>query len=200
MENAYQHLLAEAIVRNLKFGIDVPNDELRSLRTNSHTSFSTLDNIQGAFSHVYKSLGGFSSDDLKGNCIKYGIEAKSLFDEYLGITSVLTVGYVIDNGKEYYRFGEQGIERLINRMPEKNHKINAHVWLTLPTFEVLDLTYLETKQNLAGMPFTTETGFKYVFDSVVGVYFKHKLEYCPMLVGQDSLFKLGFASYQNVEA
>ncbi len=199
MEGTYQNVFLEAIDRTLKFKMELPNEDLGFLGK-AQKAFSNTDNVKGVFTHVHRSLGGFTAEDLKGACIKYGILAKPYFENYLDTKAVLTVGYVIDNGTELYKFGDTEINNLIRRMPEKYTKAVVHVWLTLPSFEIIDLTYLESKRNLAGLPFNEEIGFSYVFESVENLYLKQRLVYCPMLVGVDSLFKLGLASLVNNEA
>lgn len=193
MDNTYKSLFSEAIERTVKFRMDLPNEDLGAIGK-VNTLFGTPENIQEAFTHVYKSLGGFDSEEISGGCVKYSMLSKKHFEDYLNTKTVLTVGYIVDKGQEFFKFGEKEIQSLIDSQPEKYRRANFHVWLTLPGFEIIDLTYLETKRNVMGVPFNQETGFKYVFRNVEELYYKQSLVYCPLLVGEDSLFKMGIVS------
>lgn len=197
MDDSYKRYFVEAVGRTAKFQINTPLEDL--IRLGNHTEkYVTPENQTGVGLHIYKSLGGFTAEEITAQCIKYSMMSKPLIDEYLGIRTILTVGYVIDRGNEVFKFGENDIINMMNQSPEKyqNKLANVHVWLTLPSFEIFDLTYRESKNTIANNPFNSERGFDFIFNSLESLYYKQQLAYVPMLVGEDSIFKLGLAKHE----
>ena len=190
-DDSYKTYFAEAVERTTRFQINTPIEDLKDFGKTT-TSYVSPENQIGVGLHIYKSLGGFTADDITAQCIKYSLLSKPLIDEYLGIKTILTVGYIIDKGHELFKFRDSDIINMMNQTPEKhqNKKAGVHVWLTLPSFEIFDLTYRESKNAIANNPFNSERGFDFIFNSLESLYYKQQLAYVPMLVGEDSLFKL----------
>lgn len=195
MYNSYKNYFGEAIRRTATFKMDLPNEDLVNLGKDTNR-YSTQENQIGVGQHIYKSLGGFTAEDITAQCLKYSRLSKPLIDEYLGIHTILTIGYVIDRGNERFKFGETDIINMMNQSPEKySSKVaNVHAWLTLPSFEIFDLTFRESKNAIANNPFNAERGFDFIFNSLESLYYKQQLAYVPMLVGNDCLFKLNLAA------
>lgn len=195
MYNSYKNYFGEAISRTAAFKMGLPNEDLVNLGKDTNR-YSTHENQMGVGQHIYKSLGGFTAKDITAQCLKYSILSKPLIDEYLGIKTILTIGYVVDGGKERFKFGDIDIVNMMNKSPEKysSKAANVHAWLTLPSFEIFDLTFRESKNDIANYPFNAERGFDFIFNSLDSLHSKQQLVYVPMLVGNDCLFKLNLAA------
>lgn len=191
MNQAYQRDFRNAILRTGKFRMHAPFEDIVRFPTERRT-FETKENKQGAFLHVHKSLDKFTSDDVTAQCIRYSLFSKPYFDEYLNAKTVITLGSLIDDGKEHFKFDDAYIYRRITSAANLENTANIHVWLTLPSFEIIDLTYLESKKNIAGKPFSKETCFEYIFSNAQSIYTDKDILYRPMLVGEDALAKMKF--------
>lgn len=200
MDDSYTKYLVDAVIRTAKFQIAPPLEDLKNLG-NVRVSYSTPENQIGVGLHIYKSLGGFTHEDIIAQCIKYSLFSKPLIDEYLGIRTILTVGYVIDKGNEVFKFGDSDIINMMNQTPEKHHnkKAGVHVWLTLPSLEIFDLTYRESNKTINNIPLNNERSFDFIFNSLESLYYKEQLVYVPMLVGEESLFKLNLVKQLSNE-
>lgn len=194
MYDAYKNNFAKAVLRTADFRMDLPNEDLINFGRDN-TNYAIPENQKGVGRHIYKSLGGFTAEDITGQCIKFSILSKPLIDGYLGIKTALTIGYVIDGGIERFKFGDSDIVKMMNQSPGKllSQRANIHVWLTLPSFEIFDFAFRESKNAIANNPFNRERGFDFIFNSLESLYLKQQLFYVPMLVGNDCLFKLNLA-------
>jgi|GEM_PF-5170865 len=195
MDSVYKSCFAEAIGRTAKYQIELSNEDIRSIWTHDR-KYVTKENYTSVGQHIFNSIGANHAYHTAFECLKYSVLSKPLIDEYLGIKTLLTIGYIVENGREPYKFSEVDIINMIHRTPTKYFNQNAciHIWLTLPSFEIFDLTLLETKNTSNGNPFHKGRGYDYIFDSIENIFNRYKFTYMPMLIGVDSLVKLNLLS------
>lgn len=131
-------------------------------------------------------LEGFTSyEQLVGQCLQVHLAAKSVIEDWLSCPVFYTLGWVDDGSpKGIFRFDDDDIK---NKLENGHHEptINIHAWLTLPTYEVIDLTLTTTLCLLQGLK-----------DGGGGVLAKKAddfkgFSYRPMLVGDEYLKRIG---------
>lgn len=188
MIEIYKNRFSDAIARTARLGFDLPNEELLKLRLIGEL-FCTDENRIGLMQHLQQELGNFFGEEREFNAIQACLAAKNSVEEFLGVSAIFTWGGVEHNGTNVFRCNQDDIMQLYNKQLPKEGRLNAYAWLTLPSFEVIDLSYLELLQRredkVSNAAFT-----KYIFGDVKEVYGKHHLVYSPMMVGTDSLIKL----------
>ncbi|MBA3682818.1 MAG: hypothetical protein H0W73_16890 [Bacteroidetes bacterium] len=194
MFEEYQQLFSESIFRTIESGITISQDELVKLRV-SKKRYSQPESKAGLLKYMFSCLGNIKPDDINGNNgIQNILRFKPYLEDYLDTATTLTIGGVNYKGKLSIDFGTKEVRTLLyDLMPDYN-KINVHVWLTLPTLEIIDLTFLEMQNNQRGLSFNNPREFEYIFDSLDNISYKESITYKPMLLGCDSLYKLDLVS------
>jgi len=115
----------------------------------------------------------------------FHLGVKPFLEEYLSSDVYYTIGYLVkDKGRLYYLTDD-----MIESMLEEgfnNDRIYIHVWLILPTMEILDFTFLTVYAELANKP------------DRKGEFYMGKAEelnddifYYPVLIGDGFLRKYG---------
>lgn len=113
---------------------------------------------------------------------------KPIVDKYLGIETILTVGYItLGNNDDRFYINEQLAKQMIN---SKNHNdiVRFHTWLTLPSTEILDFT-LGNSFALANSKIPKA---EYIFRHPMNL---DSLTFHPIIIGEDFLIKTGFLKH-----
>ena len=129
----------------------------------------------------------FHSGSLAFNCHKVSYYMKSVLEKYFRTELYLTIGYFAVESKNSFYLDEEIIDTLFNKSyPIEDKGIPFHVWLTLPSLEIIDFTF---GQSFA---FNSEEQIpldEFLFrhpDNLIG-----SLKYVPVLIGEDFLSKIG---------
>lgn len=189
MNEIYKSRFSDAIARTARLGFDLPNEELTKLRLNAALFFN-YENKEGLLQHLSRVLGNLR-DQIEGdNGIHMSLAAKSAIEEYLGVPAIFTWGAMEHKGAHVFKCEQEEIMSLFNHILPKPGKINIHAWLTLPSFEVIDLFYLDYFSRQKDKVSSPEKTFDYIFGDVKDVFGSQQIVYSPMMIGSDSLIKL----------
>ena len=131
-----------------------------------------------------------------GQCINLHIEISKVIKQKLEINSILTIGYVNIAGQDFYKF-EKFDSNLFRVQADKKEVVDIHAWLTLPSYEIIDLTFLAHISYVSSTPEKKEqlkkaTSFPYYFGSPDFLYSDELVIYHPKYVGEDILRKNRF--------
>ncbi|MEY8213884.1 MAG: hypothetical protein RPR97_05290, partial [Colwellia sp.] len=96
--------------------------------------------IMDEFSGTFKS---WSDEDFVGQCLKSHVLFLPKVENILGEKVTFTIGYIESKEQNYFKFSEGNAEDWMSRGMPKN-TANIHAWLTLPSSEIIDLTFLPT--------------------------------------------------------
>ncbi|MFA6191814.1 MAG: hypothetical protein WC665_05615 [Sulfurimonas sp.] len=118
-------------------------------------------------------------------CYILNYKIKKILDEQLDYNFMYTIGYIELDGEPRFKSTEKDLFKMIqNSRPDYNNDgVKIHVWLTLPSMEIVDLT----------LPTTLQYKFPEIPDgSVLKMHTdnNHYLRYKPQLVGDDFFKKL----------
>ncbi|XHH29424.1 hypothetical protein WIW49_00290 [Xanthomonas euroxanthea] len=123
--------------------------------------------------------------DLAGQCFAVHVAAAPLIEKEFGVAAVPTFGWIKLPTEELFRTDEHALARyLVEGVPSR--KLNLHCWLTLSSFEIVDITMLTSMAVVNG----TDEGLG-------GIIAKHwrelinGLEYHPQLIGEEYLERTG---------
>lgn len=138
-------------------------------------------------------LGGLISElvselqpkDLVGQCFAVHLAAAPLIEKEFGLSAVPTLGWISLSNEELFHTDEQDLGRyMIEGIPSR--RMNLHCWLTLSSFEIVDITIATSFAIVNG----TDEGLG-------GVLAKHwsaitgGVQYHPQLVGEEYLERTG---------
>ena len=124
-------------------------------------------------------------------CIGNHLNAINFIRNLLGITPLFTVGYVTIGDEKYHEFSEDDLRGwLITSLPDPA-RFSGHAWLTLPSLEIIDFTFLATYAFVQYQKTGENIG--------MGVLARHAddvqgLTYIPVAAGSDIPEKIGALS------
>ncbi len=194
MFDEYYRLFSEAVSRTSDSGITISENEIVKLKA-SRKRYSLPDNKRGLLKYMFSCLGNLKPVDIDGSIgIQKIVRFKPYLEAYLDTRTTITIGAVNYKGQLSTHFNNNDLKTLLPGLMPDYNKVNVHVWLTLPTLEVIDLTFLEIQNNLRGLSFNNPREFEYIFDSLDNILYKENISYKPMLLGSDTLHKLNLIS------
>ncbi|MDA6066808.1 hypothetical protein OH214_06680 [Idiomarina abyssalis] len=173
----YQKELMEAVARSKRFGISEQDISLCSER------YYSDDRLVELISVIDEAYGGISMERLLGKCAQVHFDFLADIRRIFHPGALFTLGYVCLEENEYFKFGEPDIKSWLRKGLNPD-KMNLHAWVTLPSLEIIDLTFPATfayvnKIEEFGIAIT-----KHVSEL-------EGMSYHPMLAGEESVFKLG---------
>lgn len=128
----------------------------------------------------------FNIDEIILQCFEFNHKIKEILDKEFKHNFMYTIGYIELNGTPYFQESEESLLDMINegRPNYREDGMKIHVWLTLPSMEIIDFT----------LPSTLSTKFPEIKKGSVSM--KHAdqfgiLKYKPLLVGNDFFKKIG---------
>lgn len=132
---------------------------------------------------------------IRGNCIKLHVEMLKLIRMVLGIDTILTIGWTNLCGQDFYKF-DKFSKDLFRIQADQKSVIDVHVWLTLPSYEIIDFVFLAHIAYISSSPekkilLNKATDFPFFFGSSDFLYEQEHVIYHPKYVGKDSLVKNG---------
>ena len=173
----YKNEFKTAMELTLRLNLSLPSIEFQNLSVLTEENWAKINKIFDEY------FAGLHVMDIATQCIPVHLEIMSIFHEH-NIPCIFTLGYVFHNGKNRH-FMEESKLKEISVSGVNGTTVNIHAWLTLPSMEVIDLTYLTT--------------FSYAtnrVDRLGELVIQHgddisEITYHPLLVGEDWLYKSG---------
>lgn len=180
-----------AVERTKKFHLQTPK-----IKFQPNTLILSPDKINEFSKIVAPLFEKYSHDEFKfyENCFTVSVDLIEIIHDWIHVDPVFTLGW-IDNGSAngYFKFDESLISHTL-KYGVMNNSIAIHAWLTLPTMEIIDATFLtlfallnDDDKHIGGCILSHA-------DAVSG------LRYKPMLIGTDYIVKSGmmrFCYYYN---
>lgn len=168
-----------AIERTQAFGLDFPEfaySDDKLLTSEFLSSFSTL---------FTRCIGQPNVDELVCQCLLVHFLLQKPLSELVGATCVLTIGYIEDNNRLRFYQSEDDLFKMMKE-GVKSSSLNIHAWLTLPSMEIIDVSFL-----------TSYAVINNITEGLGAVIAQHPdnmsdgLKYHPMLIGDEFLRKSG---------
>ena len=126
--------------------------------------------------------GDFDIEDLAGQCLNMNMKLKNFISKVLDTEMYYTIGYTQEGKNYYFQQTEESLLDMIN-IEQDTSKVNLHAWLTLPSMEIIDTTFLTTYSFVHGY---NEGLGAIIFDDADKI---QHMKFIPMLVGDDFIFK-----------
>ena len=175
----YRTLFDAALERGRKHGFSVPSVG----PTVENLAFDDPDDAT-MIRVVNRLLERYDGNSLVGACIHASYFMQPAIEDIVGMPTYFTLGAVEAFGKELYRFDDHQLQQWLRHgLPQPAR--NIHAWLTLPTMEIVDLTYLVTlKAVVPHLPIEHGIPVMGRVERVQGVTWR------PILVGDDVVQRL----------
>ena len=182
----YEIEFFEAVDRTKNFSLNLP--QIEGITTKQYLEDTIFENKLSVF--CQEELPTFSVNDISAQCIKIHYDFKKKLEKLFNIPIYYTIGYVqIDDNKMFYNSEESLKELLVQGMLKNT--VNIHVWLTLPSMEILDFSFPTTYGKVTGNKNMYGRTIILHPDNLTG-----GMSYHPMLIGDDFLFKIGAIKFE----
>ena len=172
--SSYREKFIQAIAKTKEYGFDVPKCEFENEKY-------FTPQIPESFSMIFREVLPYEVDQTKCNCLKINFELFLKLDKIIPNGAFLTIGWIECGKKKQFFFDYNYIDTLLKGEKSKN-VLRLHAWITLPTMEIIDLTFLTTYGSIFNEPDMIGNVIAKDADSLQG------MSYIPMLVGSD-IFK-----------
>jgi len=172
----YKNKFKEAIERSKRLNLEVPNIYY------DNKQYASIEILEKIPYFLREEFGEFEIEDLAAQCLNMNLKLKDFMADLLKTDVYYTIGYIQFDKDSHFKQTEETLKEMIQ---EENNtgKVNLHVWLTLPSMEILDPTILTTyslhynyPEGLGGMIFNDADKVKH-------------MEFIPMLVGDDFIYQ-----------
>ncbi|MDY0936247.1 hypothetical protein [Pseudomonas viridiflava] len=147
--------------------------------------FASEHNLQVFQQVVEAYLCDYHAEEVSQQCFAVTLMLKAPLEEALGMPLAFTLGYVEYNGHNVF-YSHHRVLKAMLKKGVPSPALNLHAWLTLPSHEVIDMTFGTTYGVVNQIP------------SVIGrMCFMHPedmtadMQYHPQLVGEDYLERIG---------
>ena len=193
----YKQEFQKAVFQTIAENYLVPFELNLFVNHNLYRNNTTYEIIYTAILKLYgESDNSIDLNNVKGQCLSFHRQISEIIKDTLQINSILTIGYVNFNGQDFYKF-EKINNNLFRVQADKREVVDIHVWLTLPSYEIIDVTFLAHITYVNSTPEMKEklkkaTDFPYYFGSANFLYLNELISYHPKYVGEDILKKNGF--------
>ncbi|RPE30886.1 hypothetical protein EC846_1588 [Acinetobacter sp. BIGb0102] len=144
--------------------------------------------------HDYIKHLNLTPDLLVAQCLGVHYALKPYVDEFYGVNSILTIGHIERKvgGKAFYEPMEERIT-YFSQPRDITKPTNIHVWLTLPTLEILDFTLPTTLSYVCGIKEWEGAVIAQHGDDENDHFYK------PEFVGIEFLYKAGLLKMELTE-
>jgi hypothetical protein len=176
----YENEFQDAILRSQKHGLAIP----RVHRT--ATRYLTLHAQQRFADAVHEAIGSPGLEEIVSQCMTIHHRLQRPLERLLHCPTYYTIGWVSYSSGNHFKFDDSLIAEKLKYGHIPGSSISIHVWLTLPSMEIIDLSlsttmgYVLKNERMLGGVIATHS------NELTG-----GMAYKPMLVGDDFLRKSG---------
>lgn len=181
MQN-YKDLFIDSIIRTKKHKLEL-NSPLIDTRE-KYIQPGVYEDINHLLCSAYPD---YEKGILAFNCHKVSYFMKPILEKYFDTELYLTIGYISFSESTFFEINDNQITNLLTHKPkEVQYKIPFHVWLTLPSMEIIDLTFGQSFAKKSSEDIRMNQFILKHPDKLSG-----SMQYHPMIVGKDFLKSIG---------
>jgi hypothetical protein len=82
----------------------------------------------------------YTPEEMAGNCANVSMHLGPVIGKFLGTDAIFTLGYFSVGKTDVYYLDEKMLLDWAENGPPTFPSVDVHVWLTLPSFEIIDIT------------------------------------------------------------
>lgn len=173
----FEFISAVFRTRRFKLKLDTPVID-------TSEGYFSIEVYEGLKSLLYQTFPEMLSGGLAFRCADASYFMKPVVEKYLNTEAYLTIGYFTNEGKTSFHIDDTKINEIL-LLNDSTIKMRFHVWLTLPSLEVIDFTIFNTLKDATQIPIS-----EYLFTR--SEMFDVNAGYHPVLIGEDFLRKSGY--------
>lgn len=177
---SYLENFKEAIERNKRLGLKSPDVEFHD-----NKQYITSQLIQKFPYALRDKFGELEVEQLAGQCLSVNLELKEFISDFLQCPVYYTIGHIIQNsGHKYFYQSEETLQDMLKN-GVNGMVVNIHAWLTLPSMEIIDPTFLTS--------YSLVNNFKEGLGGIISIHADkvQHMNFIPMLIGEDFIGKAG---------
>lgn len=175
----YAQRFDQALTRSKAWGLTPPTFCSTQERFVSEHNLQVFQQVVSAF------LSHLQAEDVSQQCFAVTASLKAHLERALGVPLVFTLGYVKYTSRNIFYTDTRELKAMLHK-GISSPALNLHAWLTLPSHEVIDMTFGTTYGVVTQTP------------SVIGrMCFLHPddmtadIQYHPQLIGENYLERIG---------
>lgn len=178
--SSYEDELQTAMDRTAAWGLHCPAFSFTSER------FMTDEFIQRIAECTSRTIGSVPPESVAFQCFAVHALVQRPLEKALGIPLLYTVGYISHPGRTVFHTDEADLKAMLTSGKQVPGVVNMHAWLTLPSHEIVDLTYPTAYGVRNDIPELIGNATALHPSDLVGGQ-----EYHPQLVGTDFFEQVG---------
>jgi hypothetical protein len=175
----YENEFNEALNRNRRFGLSVPDI------VKPNVGRFITDKACAELPFFVKDKGLTQEEEVVLQCISFNFRLKEILSEYFKSPLYYTIGHVKINNDSMFEQSEKSLFTMLKN-GITSPSINLHVWLTLPSMEILDYTLQTTYGRVNNDP--------RLIGNVIAQHpndFTKSMSFHPMIIGEEFMQKIG---------
>lgn len=130
----------QAILCTKEFNLNTPNIEI-----NRNIRYLNEDSMERMVKYIQMKHPDSEISDISTKCFSYHLTLQKDINDFFRCQSIYTLGYVeFYDGKTYHKTSKKELYKLLQEDKQRRSVLNIHAWLTLPSMEILDFTFLTT--------------------------------------------------------
>jgi hypothetical protein len=177
---SYALEFAQAAERSKKFELDPPVFDIEPTRR-----WFDEDRLARFPNVLREGLGELGVEEVMAQCLSIHYRMRPIVQAWLGCPVLYTLGWIDDETDEgMFKFDDAFIANML-RTGHKGGSVNIHAWLTLPSMEIIDVSFATTLGIVQKRPEMLGRAITRPADELKGMAYK------PMLVGDGFLRKTG---------
>ena len=175
----YKERFSKAITRTQAFGLAQPSIE--------YTSGQLLtDELQVEFPFMLRDeVGEIGIEELVGQCLSIHMKLRDSLSRIVKAPCYYTIGFVETVERNISYQTEESLKKIL-QTGIQSQTLDIHAWLTLPTMEIVDFSFLTSYAVANRDPRGLGGLIANHADALTG-----GMKYHPMLIGEDYLRKIG---------
>ncbi|WP_211442926.1 hypothetical protein [Collimonas humicola] len=135
---------------------------------------------------LQKAMGHLQAETVAVQCFAFSEFLREPLEEALGVPLTYTLGFVKMNNKPVFHTPIDELKRMLDAGRPASRALNLHAWLTLPSKEIIDVTFATTYAIVKNVPDLIGRASFIHPDDMVG-----NDTYHPQLLGEDFLRRIG---------
>ena len=139
----YEASFLAAQARSILWGLKPPPMEPLPVR---YAATSTISTVHW---HLHQSVGHLSREVVASESFGVTASIRTMLEAKLKTRLTYTLGYVVQDGQRLCHTSIAGLEHMLRAGIASNRRLNLHVWLTLPSHEIIDVCFWAQFPDLA---------------------------------------------------
>lgn len=175
----YQAQFSDALIRTKRWELELPEF------TSTPSRYLSEKNAAGIGQCWIDTFPNERPEVFAGNCFQAMGAVQAPLEDLLGVPLYFTLGYVQFEGRPVFHMPTEKLKPML-KQNLSFQQVNLHAWLTLPSHEIIDLTFLTTVGVVNNIPDYIGRACASHPDDLPEV-----MTYHPQLVGDSFLRKTG---------